>query len=118
MEKLGCVEYSEKMTDGGMLSKIYSITPTGKKHLVDMLLSVKEQNPYHIVNTVKIALYCSEILSVNELIEFKENMRNILELHKIKLEKGLENNYISLNSTQKQTVNITIAEIESLIKLL
>lgn len=118
LEKIGCVEYSEKMTEGGMLSKMYSITPTGKKHLIDLLLSVKEQNPYHIINTVKLALYCSDVLSVNELIEFKENMHNILELHKIKLEKGLENSYISLNSMQKQTVNATIAEIESLIKLL
>ena len=24
LEKLGCVEYNEKMSDGGMLSKIYS----------------------------------------------------------------------------------------------
>ena len=52
LENLGCVEYTKKMTDGGMLSKMYSITPTGKKHLVDLLLSINEKNPYHIINTI------------------------------------------------------------------
>ena len=33
LENMGCVEYVEKMSDGGMLSKIYSITSAGKKHL-------------------------------------------------------------------------------------
>ena len=106
------------MTDGGMLSKMYSITPTGKKHLKELLVSIEEKNPYHIINTAKIALYCSEVLSINELIEFKENLLNMLELHKIKLEKGLDNSYISLNDLQKQTVEITLKETESLIKLL
>ncbi len=118
LENLGCVEYTKKMTEGGMLSKMYSITPTGKKHLVDLLLSINEKNPYHIINTIKLALYCSDVLSINERIEFKENMLNILELYKIKLEKGIKNEYISINEIQKQTVEITIAETESLIKLL
>ena len=118
LEKLGCVEYKEKMTDGGMLSKTYSITQIGKTRLKNLLLSIKEDNPYHVLNTVKLALYCSEILNVNELAEFKGNILNILELYKIKFQKGLDNKYINLNNLQKQTVNITLSDIESLIKLL
>lgn len=118
LEKLKCVEFSEKMTDGGMLSKIYSITPTGKKHLSDLMLSFKEDNAYHIVNEAKILLYCSDFLSVNELIEFKENLLNILTLYKIKLENGLKNEYMPLNSTQKQSIEITLCEVEKLIKLI
>jgi len=118
LEKIGCVEYSEKMTNGGMLSKTYSITPTGKKHLIDMLLTFECSNPYHIINETKIMLYCSDVLSINETIEFKENLKNILELQKIKLEKGLDNQYIELNELQKNTVKITLNEIEELLKLL
>ncbi|MBQ8634602.1 PadR family transcriptional regulator [bacterium] len=118
LEKLGCVIHSEKMSEGGMLSKIYSITPTGKKHLIDSMQSYTFANPYHLPNEAKILLYCSDVLSINELISFKENLLNNLELYKIKLEHGLENEYISLNEIQKKTVKITLEEIDGLIKLL
>ena len=104
LEKAGCVEYIEKMSNGGMLSKIYSITPAGKKHLADLLLAFKSENPYHVANEAKIVLFCSDFLGINELIEFKENLLNILELHKIKLENGLKNEHITLNETQKKVV--------------
>ncbi len=118
LEKLGCVSYEENMTKGGMLSKTYSITPTGKKHLTEQLLTLKEPNPYHVINTAKIAIYCSDFLSVNEIVEFKENLISVLEILKIKIEKGTSNEYVSLNELQKLTIKITMTEIESLIKLL
>ena len=118
LEKIGCVEYIEKMSDGGMLSKTYSITKEGKKHLVDLLMTFNSNNPYHVVNESKIAIYFSDILSVSEYSEFKNNLLNILELHKIKLEKGLKNEYIKLNEIQKRTIEITIEELEKLIRAL
>lgn len=118
LEKMGCVECSEKMSDGGMLSKIYSITSGGKKHLTEELQRVELNNPYHVVNDAKIALYCSDVLSINELLSFKENLLNHLELYKIKLEHGLKNEYIQLTETQKKTVEITLEEVNGLIKLL
>ena len=118
LEKMGCVEFIDKMSEGGMLSKIYSITPAGKKHLTHLLLTFNTTNPYHIINEAKIAIYCSEVLSINETLEFKENMLNHLDLHKIKLERGLENEYIELNEIQKKTVQITIEEISKLKNLL
>ena len=118
LENMGCVEHCEKMSDGGMLSKIYSITQAGKKHLSQSLQMFNTTNPYHIINEAKIALYCSSVLSISELISFKENLLNHLELHKIKLEKGLKNEYIELDEIQKKTVEITIIELDGLIKLL
>ena len=118
LEQMGCVECQDKMSDGGMLSKTYSITSTGKKHLTQLLLAFESKNPYHVANEAKIALYCSDVLSINELTEFKHTLLNNLELHKIKLEKGLKNEYISLNEVQKNVVKITLNEIEKLISLL
>lgn len=118
LEKMSCVEYVEKMSDGGMLTKVYSITPAGKKHIAQELQRIELTNPYHIINEAKIALYCSDILSVNELLSFKENLLNNLELYKIKLQRGLESEYISLNEVQKKTVKITLEEVNELIKLL
>ena len=102
LEKIGCVTCSDKMSDGGMLSKIYSITPEGKKHLIDLLLSFNSSNPCSIANDAKIAISCCDILSLSETIEFKENMKNVLELHKIQLEKNLQNEYIGLKEHQKK----------------
>lgn len=118
LEKMGCVSYVEKMSDGGMLSKIYSITPVGKKHLIDLLLSFNSTNPFYVLNEAKIAIFCSDVLSINESIEFKENILNILELHKIKLQKGLKNEYIDLKDSQKKTIELTIKEVENLISTL
>lgn len=118
LEKAGCVISTDKMSEGGMLSKIYSITPEGKKHLKDLLLSFKTTNPFHILNDINIALYCSDILSINEYIEFKENILNILGLYKIKLEKGLKSEYISLNEIQRKTVENTLKGIERLMEQL
>ena len=118
LENMGCVEYSEKMSDGGMLSKIYSITSAGKKHLVDLLQTHTLSNPYYVINDAKVLLYCLDVLSVNELIAFKENLLNNLELYKIKLEHGLENEYISLNETQKKLVKATLEEVIILIEAL
>ena len=118
LEKMGCVEHHDKMSDGGMLSKIYSITPAGKKHLNFLLLSFSSQNPYHVLNEVKIALSCADVLSINELIEFKENLLNNIELYKIKLENGLKNEYINLNETAKKTVLTTLEDVNGIMKLL
>ena len=118
LEKDGFVKHNEKMSDGVLLSKIYEITPEGKKYLAKLLLEFQSSNPYHVLNEVKIALYCSDILSLSELIQFKENILNVLELYKVKLEKGLENQYVELNELQKNTVKVTLEEVENLKKLL
>jgi len=118
LESLGCVECIDKMSEGGMLSKTYSITQTGKTHLKELILSFEVKNPAHILNEVKVVLYCSDFLGIKDYVQFKENILNVLELYKIKLEKGLKNEYISLNDIQRNTVQITLEEVEKLIKLL
>ena len=118
LEKAGCVVSTDKMSEGGMLSKIYSITPEGKKHLTDLLLSFKSVNPYHILNDTKAVLYCSDVLTSSEYAEFKENILNMLELHRIKLEKGLKNEYITLNNIQRKIAEHTLEETTKLIQLL
>ena len=118
LENLSCVTYKEIMTEGGMLSKIYSITKAGEKHLVSLLINYVSQNPSHILNEAKMLLYCSDILNSGELTEFKNNLRNSLELFQIKLERGLDNEYSQRNEVQKRTIELTLDETKELIKLL
>ena len=118
LENLSCVEFSSKMSEGGMMSKTYSITPAGKKHLVDLLLTYSTQNPAHILNEAKMLLYCSNILSVNELIEFKNNLKNILQLYEIKLERGLTDEYNHHDPIQKKVIEQTLSHTKELVNLL
>lgn len=118
LKNFGCVEFTEKMSDGGMLSKIYSITPVGKEHLANLLLSFECKNPYYILNDVKIALCCSSVLSIHQYSEFKENLKNYLELYKIKLENGLSDYCDEFDLIQKRTMEITIKQAEELLGLL
>ena len=118
LENLSCVEYKSTMTDGGMLSKTYSITKAGEKHLRDLLLTFVTQNPSHVLVEAKMLFYCSDILGDNELVEFKNNLRNSLELYQIKLERGLDDEYTQRNIIQKRTIEITLDETKELIKLL
>ncbi len=118
LETIGCVEYQEKMTEGGMLSKTYSITQTGKKHLEELLLNYEIKNPYKVINDIKLLLCCSKYISLSNMNDFKNNLKNNLELYKIKLQKGLNNDYIELNEIQKKTVEITLNEINELEKII
>ena len=117
LENLSCVEYKSIMTEGGMLSKIYSITSAGEKHLISLLVNYVSQNPSHILNEAKMLLYCSDILTSGELIEFKNNLRNSLELFKIKLERGLADEYAQRNDIQKRTIELSLQEAKELIEL-
>jgi len=118
LEKLGCVEFSSNMTDGGMLSKTYTLTTTGKKHLIDLLTVYTTQNPSHVLNEAKILLYCSDVLKGDELEEFKNNLLNVLQLYQIKLERGLKDEYTTRSELQKKTIEISLAEADELIKLI
>ena len=118
LENLFCVEYKSKMTDGGMQSKTYSITSAGQKHLRALLMNYITQNPAHILNEAKMLIYCSDILSNNELSEFKNNLKNSLQLYEIKLERGLCDEYNERNNLQKKTIEISLNETRELLKLL
>mgnify|MGYP001027369074 CR=1 FL=1 len=114
----GCVSFVERMSTGGLKTKTFSITTVGKKYLCDLLITFNQKNPNHFINEAKVVLFCSNVLSAGQLIEFKENLSNNLELNKLKLENGLKNEYITLFDLQKKLVLSSIEQIEKLIKLL
>ena len=60
----------------------------------------------------------SDVLSNNKKDEFNNNIRNFLELYKIKIQNGLKNDYIQLNDIQKSTIDVTLSEIDGILKIL
>ena len=66
LEELSCVEFESKMSDGGMLSKTYKITPFGQKYLKSIISSYKFKNKAHILNNASILVCISDILDDEE----------------------------------------------------
>ncbi len=118
LEKLGAIEINHKMSEGGMEKKTCSITPFGKKHLVDLLLGFEFSNPSNVINNIKMAIFCSNVLEEDEKNEFKKNIENHLQLFIAKTQNKAQNPYISLNQDQEKLVQITINEAKALLEVL
>ena len=73
-----------------MLSKTYSITKLGRKHLVDLMLSFKELNPYHILNEAKILLYWE----FNHSKEFYKIIQTMMPTYKMQQKILKDNDYL------------------------
>lgn len=115
LQKMGCLEVTESMTQAGFEKKMCSITPFGKKYLKELLLNLEFNNPAHLLNNIKIAVCCKEILSNDEVEDFISNIENHLIYFKGKVQQGLENPYISFNSEQKNMIEATIKEAEEIL---
>lgn len=114
---LGCIEVSDFMSKGGMASKTCSITPFGRKHLKNLLLSLEFTNPAHILNNVRIALFCANVLSDEEKEEFKKNIKNHLILFSARTSEALKNPYCGLDEMQIKIVNSKIEEAKKIMEL-
>lgn len=118
LEGLSCVEFESKMTDGGMLSKIYKITPFGMKYLKDALLSFKFKNKAHILNNASILICISDILEEDEKKEVYKNCLNHLLLLKKEIDEALLNPYNMYDTMQKNVINKELLATEGLIEVL
>ncbi len=118
LEKLGCIEIEDKMSQGGMNSKICSITPYGRKYLKSLLLDFDFSNPSNLLNNARIALFCSNVLDEGEKEEFKNNIKNHLILLKAKINQGLNDPYITLDELQKKLCEQKASEIEKILDIL
>lgn len=118
LHNVGCIEIEDKMSDGGMASKLCSITPFGRKHLSNLLLSLELNNPAHILNYSKIALFCSDVLDEAQKKEFLNNLKNYLIVYKGRTQEALNNPYADFNEVQKNAVRANIDEAQKILELL
>ena len=116
--KLGCIETEDKMSQGGMASKLCSITPIGRKHLKNLLLTLEFNHPAHILNNARIALFCIDILDDNEKEELVKNIHNHLILYKGRTLEALNNPYSNLNDDQKKISMSKVDEAQKIIEML
>ena len=115
---LGCIETTDSLSQGGMASKMCSVTPLGRKHLKNLLLSLEFNNPAHILNNIQIALFCSDVLDEDEKEQFKKNIQNNLILFKGRSLEALKNPYCGINEEQKNIINLKLDEAQKILELL
>ena len=118
LEGLSCVEFESKMTDGGMLSKIYKITPFGMKYLKNALLTFEFKNKAHILNCVSILICASDVLDEDDKKELYKNCLNNILILKKDLVDALENPYNMYEDVQKKVIRTELSTIEGLIEVL
>ena len=115
---LGCIDIEDKMSQGGMASKVCSITPVGRKHLKNLLLSVEFTHPAHVLNNARIALFCSDILDKIEREELLKNIQNHLILFKGRTQEALNNPYLTLSDEQKKISLSKVDEAQKILEML
>lgn len=116
LESLSCVEFESKMSDGGMLTKTYKITPFGQKYLKSLISAFKFKNKAHILNSASILICISDILEEEEKKELFQNCLNNLKILKAQIISALENPYNLYSEAQKNVIKSNIPVIESLIE--
>ena len=118
LEGLSCVEFESKMTDGGMLSKIYKITPFGLKYLKSTVCSFEFKNKSHLLNIVSVLICISDILDEDEKKELYKNCTNHLLLLKKETEDALSNPYNMYEPVQKTVIETELLKINALLEAL
>ena len=106
------------MSDGGMLSKTYKITPFGQKYLKSIISSYKFKNKAHILNNASILVCISDILDDEDKKELIKNCLNNLLILRAETVSALENPYNLYTEMQKQTIGTNLLAIEKLIEVL
>ena len=116
LEGLSCVEFESKMTDGGMLSKIYKITPFGLKYLKSTVCSYEFKNNSHLLNIVSVLICVSDVLEDDEKKELYKNCTNNLLLLKKEMEDALSNPYNMYEPMQKSVIKTELLKAEALLE--
>lgn len=117
LEGLSCVEFESKMSDGGMLSKTYKITPFGIKYFKSLVVSYEFKNKAHILNNVSILACISDILDEGDKKQLHKNCLNNILILKKDMEEAISNPYNMYDTTQKRIISTQIASINSLVEI-
>jgi len=117
LEKNGMISYSSIMSDGGKLSKFYSITKEGMKKLKSLLLEPLSSNPLQFYAEAGIRLSCASFLDKSDCEELFMNIKSTALLHKSNAEKVLSDEYISVDFYQRMVLDNSVCGYKNIISL-
>ena len=75
LQKSGFLKSQKSMSKGGRPSVYYSITEQGRVAFKEMLLAPVLDNPVNFLTNARIRLYCSDILTLDELLKMLRALR-------------------------------------------
>lgn len=74
LENKGFVISRKSISEGGRVSVFYAITPNGMDELKRLIVSRTSDNPVKFLNTARIKLICSSLLSNEEQVKLIEQL--------------------------------------------
>lgn len=116
LEGLSCVEFTSKMTDGGMLSKTYKITPFGQKYLKSIIAGFEFKNKSSALNQAAILICVCDILDDESKDELLKNCKNQLLISRADMNSALENPYNMYTEIQKKVITGKLLAIDKLLE--
>ncbi len=115
LEELSCVEFDTKMTDGGLVTKTYKITPFGLKYLKSIIAGVEFKNKLNMLNKISILICVSDILEDEEKINLFNDCKNRLLLLRADINNAVENPYNMYTELQKNVINANLSAVDKLL---
>lgn len=91
LESKSFIISKKTISDGGRVAIFYGITPNGMEELKRLIVARTSNNPVKFLNTARIKLICSSLLSTDDQIKLMEQLLTKSELIYSKTKKSLEN---------------------------
>lgn len=116
LEGLSCVEFESRMSEGGLLTKTYKITPFGLKYFKSAISSFEFKSKSNIIPNVSAFICIADILEDEEKATLFKNCLNNLLILKAEIEEALQNPYNMYTEAQKNVTAASLPLIEKLIE--
>ena len=117
LQKEGCVEYTEKFSKGGLLSKTFKILPMGLRELTKLILEFNFSKNIQALREISALLLCADALNLNEKQILKDKILIELNILSKKTQETTNNPYLGLSESQVKVRNSVKNEIEKTLTL-
>lgn len=106
------VSVKSELSSGGQKSKIYSITPEGKKYFTKLLIEDLPPNPALADQMINIKLMAANFVESDTRNKIKESVLKHLELQTINMRNYLSNMDDENNSFQNKFINYNLQKLK------
>lgn len=112
--KEGAVSVFEKISEGGKKSSYYSITKKGMDCFKKLFFSTASDNPSLFYTQLQARLGTMGLLNAEDRELFINEFLKKLDIYQFELEQKLKDEFLDFDYYQKELLNRTLIEIETL----
>ena len=114
LQKIGAINLTVRMSEGGKKSSYYSITQKGVEAFRELFFATTSENPSLFYPQLQTRIAIMDFLPIEDRRLFIEETERQIELLQFDVEKKLNNEYLNLTYYQKIVLNSTKASLTSL----